>query len=48
MAHIGSKGYYVKKLKEQNVRKVDGKRLESMKTYDLANLYDKYVKNKED
>ncbi len=44
--HIGSKGYYVHKLKEHNIRIVDGKRLESLKTHQLANLYDKYVKNK--
>ncbi|RXT01929.1 DUF2639 domain-containing protein [Ammoniphilus sp. CFH 90114] len=46
--HIGTKGYYVQKLKEQNIRLINGKRLESMKTHELANLYDKHVKNKDD
>ena len=44
--HIGSKGYYVQKLKEHNIRIIQGKRVESYKTHFLANLYDKYVKNK--
>lgn len=47
MAHIGSKGYYVKKLKDQGIREIEGKRLESFKTYYLANLYDRYVKAKQ-
>lgn len=45
MAHVGSKGYYVQKLKALGIRKIDGKRLESFKTYVLANLYDKSVKD---
>jgi hypothetical protein len=44
MAHIGSKGYYVKKLKEHGIRDIDGKKLESFKSYDLINLYCKEVK----
>jgi hypothetical protein len=44
MAYIGSKGYYVKKLKENGIREMDGKKLESFKSYDLINLYCKEVK----
>lgn len=46
MAHVGSKGYYVKKLKEMNIRLIEGKRLEQYKTYFLVNHYLKQI-NKE-
>lgn len=45
MAYIGSKGYYVKKLKERDIRLIEGRRLEQYKTYFLINYYIKYVKN---
>lgn len=47
MAYVGSKGYYVKQLKENNIRTADGKRLESLKTHELLNMYYKYVKQNE-
>jgi hypothetical protein len=47
LAHVGSKGYYVKKIKDHGIRDYDRKRLESFKTYFLINLYDKLIKNKE-
>jgi hypothetical protein len=47
MAYIGSKGYYVKKLKEHGTRNYDTKPLESFKTFFLINLYDKIVKKEE-
>jgi hypothetical protein len=47
MAHVGSKGYYVKKLKESGIRDVEGKRLESLKTYALINLYVNQIKDKQ-
>ncbi|MEB1809205.1 MAG: YflJ family protein [Bacillaceae bacterium] len=37
--HVGSKGWYVQKLKEQGVRYIDGRKLELYKTHILANLY---------
>lgn len=45
MAHVGSKGYYVKKLKEKNIRLIEGRRLEQYKTYFLVNYYKQYIKN---
>jgi hypothetical protein len=47
MAHAGSKGYYVKKLKELGIRRIDYKPLESFKTFYLANLYYKYINSQE-
>lgn len=44
MAYVGSKGYYVKKLKDNGIRSLDGKRLESFKAYVLANLCKKLLK----
>lgn len=46
MAYIGSKGYYVKKLKEKNIRLIEGRRLEQYKTYFLINYYLNYLKNR--
>ncbi|MDE5415631.1 YflJ family protein [Alkalihalobacterium chitinilyticum] len=37
--HVGSKGWYVQKLKEQGIRSIDGRKLELYKTHILANLY---------
>ncbi|OKL37837.1 DUF2639 domain-containing protein [Domibacillus mangrovi] len=40
MAHVGSKGWYVKKLKEEfNVSRIDGKKLETYKSHILHNHY---------
>lgn len=47
MAYVGSKGYYVKKLKDNGIRNIDGKKLESFKSYDLINFYCKEVKGQE-
>ncbi|MBU8907988.1 YflJ family protein [Desertibacillus haloalkaliphilus] len=41
MAHIGSKGWYVERLKEEGIRYHQGKKLERYKTHVLANLYAK-------
>ncbi|WP_102346568.1 DUF2639 domain-containing protein [Bacillus sp. Marseille-P3661] len=46
MVHFGSKGYYVKLLKDQNIRLIDGKRLESYKTHYLANYYFSIINEK--
>jgi hypothetical protein len=49
MAYIGSKGWYVAKLKEQGIRRhpIERKKLELYKTYILRKLYEqqKQVKN---
>lgn len=37
--HFGSKGWYVLELKKRGIRYIDGKKLETYKTYILANLY---------
>jgi hypothetical protein len=37
--YVGSKGWYVKKLKEQGIRYIDGRKVERYKAYRLANLY---------
>ncbi|MCD8502880.1 MAG: YflJ family protein [Bacillaceae bacterium] len=37
--HIGSKGWYVAELKKRGIRYIDQKKLETFKTYVLANLY---------
>lgn len=47
MAYVGSKGYYVKKLKEKGIRLIEGRRLEQYKTHFLVNYYFKLVKPKE-
>jgi hypothetical protein len=40
MAHLGSKGWYVKKIKEEfNVTRIDGKKLETYKMHILHNHY---------
>lgn len=40
MAHVGSKGWYVKKLKEEfNVSRIEGKKLETYKSHVLHNHY---------
>lgn len=40
MAHVGSKGWYVKKLKEEfNVSRIDGKKVETYKSHVLHNHY---------
>ncbi|WP_186575835.1 YflJ family protein [Aquibacillus kalidii] len=36
--HIGSKGWYVEKLKENGVRRIEGRKIEKYKTHVLANL----------
>ncbi|WP_070808110.1 DUF2639 domain-containing protein [Halalkalibacter okhensis] len=36
--YIGSKGWYVKKLKEKGIRYIEGRKIERYKTYVLANL----------
>ncbi|WP_078551475.1 DUF2639 domain-containing protein [Bacillus alkalicellulosilyticus] len=37
--HVGSKGWYVAKLKERGIRYIDGKKVERFKAYVLANVY---------
>ncbi|GAB1795450.1 hypothetical protein PMEGAS228_19680 [Priestia megaterium] len=39
MAHIYSKGWFVQQLKAANISKIDGRKLESYKTYILRNLH---------
>ncbi|MBU3573953.1 MULTISPECIES: YflJ family protein [Priestia] len=39
MAHIYSKGWFIQQLKAVNISKIDGRKLESYKTYILRNLY---------
>ena len=39
MDHIYSKGWFVQQLKAANISKIDGRKLESYKTYILRNLY---------
>ncbi|MEM5001845.1 YflJ family protein [Priestia megaterium] len=39
MAYIYSKGWFVQQLKAANISKIDGRKLESYKTYILRNLY---------
>ncbi|OLN23551.1 hypothetical protein BTO30_03760 [Domibacillus antri] len=40
MAHIGSKGWYVKKLKNEfSVSRIEGKKIETLKTHILHNHY---------
>ncbi|WP_235715424.1 YflJ family protein [Halalkalibacter wakoensis] len=36
--YTGSKGWYVKKLKEQGVRYIEDRKIEQFKTHVLANL----------
>ncbi len=38
--YVGSKGWYVEKLKEKGVRRLEGKKIEKFKTHILANLLD--------
>lgn len=40
--HVGSKGWYVEKLKKRGVRNHEGRKVEKYKTYVLANLLDKH------
>lgn len=44
MAYVGTKGYYVKKLKEHGVRTIDRKSIKKYKTHILANLLDEITK----
>lgn len=37
--HLGSKGWYVSELKKRGIRYIDGKKIETFKTFVLANLY---------
>lgn len=39
MAYFGTKGWYIKQLKDAGIRHIDGKKLESVKTYVVRNLY---------
>ncbi|OMP68046.1 YflJ family protein [Domibacillus epiphyticus] len=46
MAHLGSKGWYVKRLKEDcNVSKLEGKKVETFKTHILHNYYYRLLEN---
>jgi hypothetical protein len=49
MAYIGSKGWYVAKLKENGIRRhpVERKKLELYKTYILKKLYEQQKITKE-
>lgn len=44
MAYVGTKGYYVEKLKQHGIRQLEGKPLEQFKTHVLRNLFYKEVK----
>lgn len=39
MAHVGTKGYYVSKLREMGINKIDGRYTEQFKTVALLNRY---------
>lgn len=39
MAHVGSKGYYVAKLREMGINKIGGRYTETFKTTFLLNHY---------
>lgn len=47
MAHLYSKGWFIQRLKEANITKLDGRKLESYKTYIVRNLYFQLVAEKE-
>ncbi|MBM7553678.1 YflJ family protein [Thalassobacillus pellis] len=36
--HVGSKGWYVEKLKEHGVNRIEGRKVEKFKKHILANL----------
>jgi len=42
--YFGSKGWYVKELKKLGIRYYEGKKLETYKTYELAQLLEKYYR----
>ncbi|MCM3355848.1 MULTISPECIES: YflJ family protein [Bacillus] len=42
--HYGSKGWYVAELKKQGITKYEGRKLQSYKTYFLANLLETKTK----
>ncbi|WP_227937977.1 DUF2639 domain-containing protein [Alkalihalobacillus deserti] len=37
--YIGSKGWYVQKLKDKGIRYIEGRKIEQYKAHVLANLY---------
>lgn len=37
--YVGSKGWYVQKLKEKGIRYIEGRKIERYKAHVLANLY---------
>ncbi|MFD2656434.1 MULTISPECIES: YflJ family protein [Gracilibacillus] len=43
--HVGSKGWYVEKLKEKGVRYIEGRKIEKYKAHILANLLDEKENN---
>jgi hypothetical protein len=45
MAYVGSKGWYISELKSVGITKLDGRKLEVLKTHQVAKLYDMKVKN---
>lgn len=45
MAHLYSKGWFIKELKAVNVTKIEGRKLEIFKTYILRNLYIELVED---
>ncbi|MGO4886864.1 DUF2639 domain-containing protein [Anaerobacillus sp. MEB173] len=46
MSHVGSKGWYVAKLKDLGIRKHKGYYIERFKTFELANLYAEKINKK--
>ena len=47
MAHLYSKGWFIQKLKEANITELEGRKLESYKTYIVRNLYFQLVEENE-
>ncbi|MFP3726417.1 YflJ family protein [Priestia filamentosa] len=46
MAHIYSKGWFIKQLKAVGISKHEDRKLETYKTHILANLYEIHVEKK--
>jgi hypothetical protein len=46
MAHLYSKGWFIQRLKEANVTKWEGRKLEAYKTYIVRNLYFELIEEK--
>ncbi|WP_203364057.1 YflJ family protein [Bacillus sp. REN10] len=47
MAHLYSKGWFIQQLKQANITKLEGRKLETYKTHVVRNLYLQLVEQKE-